>query len=153
MVREIKDWVKLSDGKFGFYLYNYNLADAALPFTKFTAYKQQQKLVHELDLKQLAWTLETMDTWASHAPHVWLSARLSWNINLDIDKELDRFFNGFYGAAAKPMARYWRRIDDAYASSNVHTGSVYGQHHIWTDELLTASRKDIELAKAGLESA
>jgi hypothetical protein len=82
-----------------------------------------------------------------YAPHLYLSVRLSWNSRLDIDAAMDRFFGGFYGEAAVSMKRYWTRIDRAYATTPVHTGSQYGLHRIWTDPLLGASRSDIDAAK------
>ncbi|MFW6060024.1 MAG: DUF4838 domain-containing protein [Phycisphaeraceae bacterium] len=148
LAEEIEAWAKLADGKLGFYIYNYNLADAMVPFSRITAFKHYQQHVQQADIEQLAWTMETMDSWATHAPHLWLSVRLSWDVNIDIDAEMDRFFTGFYGSAAKPMRRYWLRIDEAYATTDAHTGSQYALHHIWTSELLTESRRDIERAKA-----
>ena len=143
---EIRGWAKLTD-KLGFYNYNYNLADTLVPFTKFDFYKRLVKQVRDLDIKELAWVSETIDSWAMHAPHMWLSARLSWDSRIDVDEELDRFFTGFYGASSRPMRRYWLRIDDAYATTDTHTGSQYGLHHVWTEGLLAQSRRNIEEAK------
>jgi hypothetical protein len=145
-LEEIRGWDRLTS-KMGFYIYNYNLADTLVPFSKIDFYKRLVDAVHTLDIEELAWTFETIDSWAMHAPHMYLSVRLSWNSRLDIAAEMDRFFRGFYAEAAEPMKRYWLRIDSAYATANTHTGSQYGLHQIWTDELLSRSRKDIEQAK------
>lgn len=143
---EIRAWGKQSK-KMGFYIYNYNLADALLPLSKITYYKEMMKAAHEAGAEQTAWIFETIDAWSSHAPHLYLSVRLSWNSNIDIDAEMDRYFKGFYGAAAEPMRNYWMRIDKAYSDVPSHTGSSYSQHHIWTPELLKACHADI--AEAG----
>jgi hypothetical protein len=143
---EIRGWSARSE-KLGFYIYNYNLADSLVPFSKIDFYRRLADEVNKLGVKQLAWTMETLDSWAAHAPHLYLSVRVSWNTNIDIDAEMDRFFSGFYGEAAEPMKRYWVRIDKGYATTNTHTGSQYGLHHVWTDELLAASRRDIDAAK------
>jgi hypothetical protein len=143
---EIRGWDGLTK-KMGFYIYNYNLADTLVPLGKIDFYRRLVDVVHKLDIEELAWTFETMDSWAMHAPHMYLSARLSWDSHLDIDAEMERFFAGFYAEAAAPMRRYWLRIDDAYATAPTHTGSQYGLHHIWTDELLRESRSDIDQAK------
>lgn len=137
---------KSSGGKLGFYPYNYNLADALLPFTKFDYYKRLIKVVREAGISELAWIPESMDSWATHAPHHYLCIRMLWNTGIDVDAELERFFTGFYGKAADPMRSYWLRIDNAYATTPVHAGSSYGQHRIWTPELLEASRTDIDRA-------
>ena len=142
---EIRGWGKLTR-KLGFYPYNYNLADTLLPFTKFDYYRRLVQEVKEAKVEQLAWDFETIDSWAMMAPSLYLSVRVSWNVDIDVDAELDRFYTGFYGAAAEPMKRYWSRIDEAYATIPSHAGSSYGMHKYWTPALLKASCADIDLA-------
>jgi len=144
--QEIEGWARLTK-KMGFYIYNYNLADSLVPLGKIDFYRRLVAEVHKLHIEQLAWVFETIDSWAMHAPSLYLSARLSWDSRLDIDAEMDRFFTGFYAEAAEPMRRYWLRIDNAYATTPAHTGSQYGLHHVWTDALLADSRRDVEEAK------
>ena len=143
---EIAGWAKLGP-KLGFYLYNYNLADSLLPFTKFDCYRRVLAEVHKANIQQLAWIFETIDSWAMMAPSLYLSARASWNSNMDVDAELARFYAGFYGAAAAPMARYWNRVDQTYATTNAHTGSSYAMHKFWTPAMLAASRADLDEAR------
>lgn len=142
---EIRGWGQRSK-KLGFYVYNYNLADTLVPLSKVSFYKRLLAEVHRLDIDELAWVFETIDSWAMHAPHLYLSVRLAWNSRLDVDAEMERFFQGFYAEAADPMRRYWARIDEAYAGTNTHTGSQYGLHRIWTEQLLADSRRDIDAA-------
>lgn len=143
---EVLAWARSSAGKLGFYPYNYNLADALLPFTKFDYYKRLVRTTKEARITELAWIAESMDSWAAHAPLNYLTLRLLWSTDINVDAELDRFFNGFYGAAAAPMRDYWLRIDAAYATTPTHTGSSYGQHEVWTPALLKACRADIDRA-------
>lgn len=145
---EIDGWAKISPGKLGFYPYNYNLADTLFPLSKVDYYKRLTAQTTKLNITQLAWIFESIDAWSAHAPSLYLSARISWDSHLDIDKEMDRFYKGFYGAAAAPMTSYWTRIDTAIATTNTHTGSSYGMHKIWTPAMLQASRQDIEKAKS-----
>ncbi len=144
---EIAGWSKVSPTKLGFYMYNYNLADTLFPLSKVEFYKRLTAQTTKLNVPELAWIFESIDAWSSHAPTLYLSARISWNSHLDIDAEMERFYKGFYGSAAEPMARYWKRIDGAIANGKTHTGSSYGMHKIWTGEMLKASRGDIEEAK------
>ncbi|NUN92415.1 MAG: DUF4838 domain-containing protein [Verrucomicrobiae bacterium] len=142
---EIRGWAKLGP-KLGFYMYNYNLADTLMPFSKVDFYKRTLAEVNAANVEQLAWIFETIDTWSAHAPSLWLSARISWNTHLDVDREMERFYAGFYGAAAAPMRDYWKRLDDAYANAPTHAGSSYGMHKVWTPPLLAASRADLDRA-------
>jgi len=143
---EIRGWARITR-KLGFYIYNYNLADSLVPLSKISFYKRLAAEVHKADVEQLAWVFETIDSWSMHAPHLYLSARLSWNSRLDIDAEMDRYFKGFYAEAAEPMRRYWLRIDSAYENARTHTGSQYGLHHIWTNALRKSCREDIDRAR------
>lgn len=143
---EIRGWLKLSR-KMGFYMYNYNLADSLLPFSKVDFYKRLLAEVENAQIEQLAWIFETIDNWSATAPSFYLSVRISWNTNLDVDAEMDRYYRGFYGAAYEPMKRYWTRLDTVYATTHSHAGSSYGMHKFWTPAMLQASRADIEEAK------
>lgn len=142
---EIRAWAKLGP-KLGFYMYNYNLADSLLPFSKVDFYKRTVAEVNAAHVEQLAWIFETIDTWSAHAPSFWLSVRMSWNTHLDVDREMERFYTGFYGAAAEPMKSYWTRLDNTYATTPTHCGSSYGMHKVWTPQFLVASRADIDRA-------
>ncbi len=145
--KEIYGWSEITD-KLGFYIYNYNLADTLLPLSKIGFYRRLQDVLGRIDIDELDWVFETMDSWSQHAPHHYLSVRLSWRSDIDVDETMDRFFKGFYGAASEPMRTYWLRVDEAYERGDTHTGSSYGQHHIWTDDLLVAARADIDEALA-----
>ncbi|MBL8826390.1 MAG: DUF4838 domain-containing protein, partial [Planctomycetaceae bacterium] len=145
LLDEIAAWGKLTS-KLGFYVYNYNLADTLVPLSKISYFKRLQQATQSANPTELAWIFETIDSWSTHAPHMYLSARLAWNSRLDIDAEMERYFDQFYGEAAAPMRRYWQRLDQAYDTTPVHTGSQYGLHRIWTRELLAQSRADIDEA-------
>jgi hypothetical protein len=142
---EILGWSKLGP-KLGFYVYNYNLADTLMPFSKADFYRRLLATLAETQVDQLAWIFETIDSWSMMAPYFYLSVRISWNRNLDVDRELDRFHRGFYGAAYEPMKRYWTRLDEVYANTPSHTGSSYGMHKFWTPETLRACRADLDAA-------
>lgn len=146
---EIRAWGQLTEN-LAFYVYNYNLADSLLPLNKLSFFRRLQAEVKQLtaagQVKRLGWIFETIDSWSQHAPHLYLSTRLMWRSDVDLDAEYERFITGFYGAAADPMRSYWLRVDAAYAQADVHVGSSYGQHLIWTDEVLKGSRVDLNQA-------
>lgn len=143
---EIMAWGGLTK-KLGFYVYNYNLADTLVPLSKISYLKRLAAVTTKVKPAELAWIFESIDSWAMHAPHHYLAVRLAWNSKIDIDAEMDRYFKQFYAESAEPMRRYWMRIDRAYDTTPVHTGSQYGLHRIWTAELLAQSQADIDGAK------
>lgn len=144
--QEIRQWAAMTD-RLGFYPYNFNLADSLLPYTKIETYRTFGKLIRDLHIRLLAWDCESMGVYAAYAPHLYLSLRMMWNSQIDVDAEMNRFYKGLYGPAAGPMSNYWTRLDRAYTATPACTGSSYGMHRVWTDELLAASRRDIQEAE------
>ncbi len=142
---EIHAWGALSK-KIGFYAYNYNLADALVPLSKISYYKRLASALKKTEPSQLAWIFESIDAWSAHAPHFYLCTRLAWNTDIDVDAEMEKYFTGFYAESATPMRQYWQRLDKAYDETPVHVGSQYGLHQIWTPELLSKSRADLQEA-------
>ena len=55
-----------------------------------------------------------MATWELDGPRVWITAKLLWNPDADIDELMQRFCRRFYGAAHEPMLRYYRQCEKAW---------------------------------------
>ena len=55
-----------------------------------------------------------MASWELDGPRVWMTSKLLWNPDADVDALLQRFCRGFYGPAAEPMLRYYRRCETAW---------------------------------------
>ncbi|MDD5707283.1 MAG: DUF4838 domain-containing protein [Kiritimatiellae bacterium] len=53
-------------------------------------------------------------SWELDGPRYWITAKLLWNPNADVDELMERFCRGFYGAGAAPMVRYYRRCEQAW---------------------------------------
>jgi hypothetical protein len=142
---EIRGWAEMSR-QLSFYPYNYHLADALLPFSKVAAYKRYQRVIRDLHLTNLAWDFETLDAWSIYAPHLYLSARLMWDIDLDIDAVMQDYYGRFYGPAAGPMQTYWESLDAACDQTPAHAGSYFDAHLIFTPERLGAWERSLSQA-------
>ena len=55
-----------------------------------------------------------MATWELDGPRVWITAKLLWNPDADVDELVERFCRGFYGPAYEPMLRYYRQCEAAW---------------------------------------
>lgn len=84
--------------------------------------------------------------WHLYGPHTYLVARLLWDAEGDVDAIMDDFYTSFCGNAAPYVKAYWERIDKAYAQTDIHVGSFYGIHVVWTPELVNACREDLAQA-------
>ncbi|OGV44917.1 MAG: hypothetical protein A2017_21160 [Lentisphaerae bacterium GWF2_44_16] len=61
--------------------------------------------------------------WIYDSPNVYVSMRLLWNINQDVDTILNEFYEGFYGSAAAPwMKKFYEEMELAYENPNTKGG-------------------------------
>ncbi len=114
--------------------YYFNLADQGFPFT------MQRQITDEIALFRdagfVGCRVECMPLWGSHAPSLYLAARLMWDANSDPKAIQEKFFTGFYGPAAIPMRKYFEVLEDAYEKADYHTGNVFDIPHILTPALM-----------------
>jgi len=126
------------------YDYNYNLAEVTVPISKITTMRENIPFLKRTGC--LGINLESMAAWNLYAPHTYLAARLMWDADADADAILKDFFDACGGRAAPHLAAYWERIDRACREADVHVGSFYGVHAIWTPGLVRACEADLDAA-------
>lgn len=125
--------------------YNYNLAECTVPMSKISVWKDDIPWLKKLGC--IGVNIECMYTPHLYGPHTWLVARMAWDADLDIEAAMDDFYSKFGGPAAPHLKAYWERIDEAYSSTPVHSGSYHGVHAFWTPELLKACQNDLAAAR------
>lgn len=132
------------------YDYNYNLAEVAVPISKISYFRERIPFLKQTGC--LGINLEAMQMGNLYAPHTYLAYRLMWDADADADAILDEFYDKCAGRAAPHVKAYWERIDKAVVEADVHSGSFYGIHVIWTPALVEACRKDLAAAAAAADS-
>lgn len=75
--------------------------------------------------------------------HLYFTAQLLWNPDLDVEKELNRFYTNYYGPAASPMKKYHERWIQAFENLEVGEGlnsgissGARGMHILCTPTLM-----------------
>ncbi|HIE51572.1 MAG TPA: DUF4838 domain-containing protein, partial [Armatimonadetes bacterium] len=58
--------------------------------------------------------------WALNLPLYYLTAKLLWNPQQDVEALLDDFYTNFFAAAAEPMRAYYQTFEEALARSRAH---------------------------------
>ena len=53
-------------------------------------------------------------SWELDGPRIWITSKLLWDPDADIDELMRRFCGGFYGPAAEPMLAYYGRCEAAW---------------------------------------
>lgn len=132
------------------YDYNYNLAEVTVPISKISYIKQNIPFLKKTGCWGI--NLESMSAWNLYGPHTYLASRLMWNAEADADAILDDYYAKLFGKAAPHVHAYWERIDKAVREADVHVGSFYGIHAIWTPELVAACSADLDAAAKAAET-
>jgi len=93
--------------------------------------------------------------WALNLPLYYVTARLLWNPNLDVDALRADFFEHFFGTAAEPMQAFYRTFEDAVTASGAH----FNAHPLaeaplfLTPEVMEAAATHLAAAEAQAETA
>jgi hypothetical protein len=128
------------------YWYGINLAELSAPCPFITKWSHDIALLKQHHLDE--WGPEYMNGWESMLPGYYLSIRMAFYPDAQPDQILDELWTKFYGAAADPMRQYWMEIDQAYVNANANAGSPFGYLKIFTPDVMTASRADLNAALA-----
>ena len=133
-VKMIEGWAAISS-RIGYYNYMYNLADATLPFFKFTACEKEFPWLHARGLTHM--TLEMLSNWHIYGPQMHLGLRLAYDPKADAKAIMEDYWLKFYGPKAAPfMKEYWMGIDAAQGRLESHAGCFFGLQQIYTPEFL-----------------
>jgi hypothetical protein len=145
-------WAERSD-KLGLYEYYYKVAWCLLPFPIIHSirddipyfYRKGGKFFH---------TQSQLQTFGNLVQNYYLAARLTWDVESDVDSILNNFYHRFYGEAAEPMKKYYEGLERAMIEQGgviSHPGmqKMIGQAlNVFTPEILNRARKYLTQARA-----
>lgn len=123
----VKQWAELSP-RIGFYLYNFNLADTAMPFTRTLAFGKSIPKYYEWGLRYAS--IESMTNWHTMVPGNYVTGKLLWDVETDYQAVADEVYADYFGPAAEPMRRYNHLLERAYESTDAHSGNLWSMHRI-----------------------
>ncbi len=121
-----------------YYPYLYHLAEVTAPFPMLRQLRAELPDLYRNHV--LYWQPETLSNFEQVLPGMWLSLRMAWETGVDPERELAEFYTRFYGAAARPMQRYWEWMDDAWAHPPLHAGSFWSYNRRFTPQVLETAR-------------
>ena len=126
--------------------YSYNLACPGFPFMMMHRFRLEVPLLYESGVRRLSSSWHTTP-WASHGPSHFVTAKLMWNVDTDVDAVLADFFDKFYGPAAEPMKRYTLCLDRALFEADYHTGGSWDLLHIYDEKVRREARAALDEAQ------
>lgn len=131
-----EDWRKLIDEwrstGAALYIWEYwnNSRDRRGIYGAPAVYPRQLKEIYAIDRGQVSGrVMELADVatdgtaqqswadWVYDMPNLYMAGKLMWNIDLDVEDELDRFYRQFYGPAEKPMREFFDTLEIAWTKS------------------------------------
>lgn len=62
---------------------------------------------------------EEYPNWGLEGPKTWITAKLLWNVNADLDQLLDDYCAKFFGPAAAPMRKFYDTLEAAWNAQPV----------------------------------
>lgn len=70
------------------------------------------KFCHSVGVR--AWYAEIYSNWGLDGCKAWLASQLLWDVKQDPKKLVDEYYTNFFGAAKRPMRKYWDRCEQIW---------------------------------------
>ena len=128
----IKGWTELSPDV-GCYLYNFNLADTAMPFTRTLAFGKSIPRLHAWGVRYAS--IESMTNWHTMVPGNYVIGNLLWDVEADREALEDEVYTNYFGPAADPMRQYNAVLEQAYENTDAYAGNLWSMHRILGPEV------------------
>ena len=148
LAKDIDSWMEVAPA-LGWREYNYNLAELTAPYSKMSIWAEDLPALHKKGC--VAAKIETLALWHIYGPHTYFTARLLWDVDADPQAIMDDFYTKFCGSAAPHVKAYWERVDKAYRDTDIHIGSFYSLHAVWTPKVIDACSADLKAALAAAD--
>jgi hypothetical protein len=131
------------------YVYDYNphfFVGLYVPLCQLSNISTEVPMYKEMDLKGInaEGRKGFMQTWISY----YVTAKLLWDAETDIDALKEEFYTDFFGPDAGPHVQaWWDACEKALLGSTVHVNSDYWVSHIYTSEFVEGIHKYVEAAR------
>ena len=92
--------------------------------------------------------IENHKAWAITFPNLYFYARGMWDPGFDEQAALTELCRDLYGPAAAPMERYYRLLEEAFATSTLHPHwGLADYHRLWDQPRVTTLGQLVEEAE------
>ncbi len=111
--KELEHWAKISDHLFIYEYYNKGVW-GGLPYYQVHLIREDMPYFRSLGVESF-YTQAAGARWPVCGLNHYVAAKLAWDVDLDVDKLLEDFYDKFYAEAADPMRDYWQTLERAFA--------------------------------------
>ncbi len=116
--RFLRKWVSISDYVI-VYQYPWKTIYEQLPWPMLYQINADLKHFKEIGVKGICGQSNDQ-LWGNLGLNYYLIAKLLWNADLNLDKILNDYFQGYFRESAEPMRKYYLRQQEALRQANVH---------------------------------
>jgi hypothetical protein len=111
--KELEHWAKIARHLFIYEYYNKG-AWGGLPYDQVHVIRHDVPYYHRLGVEGF-YTQAAGARWSACGLNHYVAAKLTWDVDLDVDRLLDDFYEKFYAESAGPMRVYWETLQRAFA--------------------------------------
>jgi hypothetical protein len=147
----VEGWGKASPGGVSYYNYMFNLAEYSAPYPMMHQMREELDIIYKNNVRY--WQPEGMSNFEQVLPGLYLTLRKAWDPKEDSAAVLDEFFTRFYGAAEKPMRRYWALFDEQWTKVDEHSGGGWDYARRFTPAFMKKARGAMDEALASARTA
>ncbi|MBM4048535.1 MAG: DUF4838 domain-containing protein, partial [Planctomycetes bacterium] len=115
----LERWLKVAPESLGIYAYTDKSMWFYLPRPVAQPMAADIKLFHRLGIKYY-YAQSAGAVWAQNLPLYYLTAKLLWNVNEDVDAVVGDFYRCLFDDAARPMREFYAAFEKAAAKTGVH---------------------------------
>jgi len=130
--QQLSSWgSKLS--QFGYYEYTGSIFFFG-PWSIVNKLREDMPAFHDLGGTYLHF--EWQSYFATQGLNWYISSRLAWDLDADVDLVLEEFFTKYYGPAAEPMRQYWMGTERLYnleRSGSSPSQRIFSRPESWTE--------------------
>ena len=110
---ELEHWAEISNHLFIYEYYNKGVW-GGLPYHQVHLIREDIPYYHSLGAEAF-YTQAAGSRWPACGLNHYIAAKLTWDVDLDVDELLADFYEKFYAEAAEPMRVYWETLSRAFA--------------------------------------
>jgi len=139
----VRGWTAKSP-RVSMYLYNFNLADMAMPYTRTLHWRNDFPRLRAMGVRDM--TIESHPNWHTMMPGNHVAAALLWDTGTNVDALLEEYYSLYFGPGAASMKLYDHTLEQAYETTRTFTGGTWATHAILTPAVM--SQLDASLTEA-----
>ena len=137
----IEQWTTLSKKPVLTWFYNTNFYYYMIDYDDYNTIQDLHKFMAQYDVADM-WSQgqgASREFAGFYTYKLYLTSKLQWNVNADVNALKERWFNGYFGAAADTMLSWFENMEAWYAHCRTFTETPLGGYRSLYQSVITTS--------------